>query len=362
MPSTFSPNLRIELIGNGEQAGNWGSTTNTNLGTLVEDAISGYATVSVTTADQAFTFADGASDQARNAMIELTTTTGAAFDVYAPPSPKLYVIYNASSFTATVYNSTVAGNTTAAGTGVAVPAGRRLFVMTDGADFSLVTAPASSANTPNTLVERDGSGDFAAGTITASLTGNVTGNASGSAATLATPRTLSIGGTGKTFNGSADVTWTVTEINANLPGSVVFFAMNTAPTGYLKANGALVSRATYAALFAAIGTTYGAGDGSTTFALPDLRGEFIRGWSDGRSVDSGRAFGSAQLDAMQGHIHSVADISHLGGGFPAGPDANAYGSNTRFSGGPLNDGTNGTPRVASETRARNIALLACIKF
>jgi hypothetical protein len=190
MPSTFSPNLRIELIGNGEQAGNWGSTTNTNLGTLIEDAISGYVVVSVTSANQAFTFADGADDQARNAMIELTTTTGAVFNVYAPPSPKLYVIYNASAHTATIYNSTVVGNTTAAGTGVAVPAGRRLFVMSDGTDFSLVTAPASSANTPNTLVERDGSGNFAAGTITANLTGNAT-NITGIAA-------VANGGTGAT--------------------------------------------------------------------------------------------------------------------------------------------------------------------
>jgi hypothetical protein len=185
MPSTFSPNLRIELIGNGEQAGNWGSSTNTNLGTIIEAAISGYEAVSVTSANQAFTNADGAADQSRNAMIELTTTTGAVFNVYAPPSPKLYVIYNASSFTATIFNSTVVGNTTAAGTGVAVPAGRRLFVMTDGTDFSFITAPATSANTPNTLVERDGSGNFAAGTITASLTGNVTGNVTGSAGSVA---------------------------------------------------------------------------------------------------------------------------------------------------------------------------------
>lgn len=182
MPSSFSPNLRIELIANGEQAGNWGSTTNTNLGTLIEDAISGYETVSVTTANQAFTNADGAADQARSAMIELTTTTGAVFNVYAPPSPKLYVIYNASAYAATIYNSTVIGNTTAAGTGVAIPAGRRLFVMTDGTDFSLVTQTATSVNTPNTLVERDGSGNFAAGTITANLTGNTSGTA-GSVAT-----------------------------------------------------------------------------------------------------------------------------------------------------------------------------------
>lgn len=174
MPSSFSPNLRIELIANGEQAGNWGSTTNTNLGTLVEDAISGYETVSVTTSDQAFTNADGAADQARNAMIELTTTIGAVFNVYAPPSPKLYVIFNASAHAATIFNSTVIGNTTAAGTGVVVPAGRRLFVMTDGTDFSFVTVSATSINTPNTIVERDGSGNFAAGTMTGNAT-NITG-------------------------------------------------------------------------------------------------------------------------------------------------------------------------------------------
>ena len=205
MPSSFSPNLRLELIANGSQAGNWGNTTNTNLGTLIEQSISGYVAVSVTSADQAFTHADGAADQARNAMIELTTTTGAAFNVYAPPSPKLYVIYNASAHTATIFNSTVIGNTTAAGTGIAVPAGRRLFLMTDGTDFSLITAPASSTNIPNTVVERDGSGNFAAGTITANLTGNVTGNTSGSAGSVATTNwTFSQSGTDivAAFNGT----------------------------------------------------------------------------------------------------------------------------------------------------------------
>lgn len=68
-------------------------------------------------------------------------------------------------------------------------------------------------------------------------------------------------------------------------GTVIAFASSTAPTGYLKANGALISRTTYASLFAAIGTTFGAGDGSTTFALPDLRGYFPRGWADGRGID-----------------------------------------------------------------------------
>jgi hypothetical protein len=133
--STYSPDLRIELITTGDQSGTWGNTTNTNLGTIIEDAISGYTTVSVISANQAFTAVDGAADEARNAMIRLTTTTTAAFAVYAPPNSKQYIIWNNSGYAATIYNSTVRGNTTAAGTGVAVANGDRLVVFSDGTNF-----------------------------------------------------------------------------------------------------------------------------------------------------------------------------------------------------------------------------------
>jgi len=83
-------------------------------------------------------------------------------------------------------------------------------------------------------------------------------------------------------------------ISEMLCGTIAYYAMSSLPLGAMKANGALVSRTAYSRLFAKIGTTHGAGDGSTTFALPDLRGEFVRGWDDGRGVDGGRAFGSAQ--------------------------------------------------------------------
>jgi hypothetical protein len=135
MASTYSPDLRIELIGTGDQAGVWGNTTNDNLSNILETAIAGYTTVAVASSNQAFTANYGATDQARYATIALTTSSGAAFSVYAPPSPKLYVIYNASAYTATIYNSTVLGNTTAAGTGVAIPAGKIATVWSDGTDF-----------------------------------------------------------------------------------------------------------------------------------------------------------------------------------------------------------------------------------
>ena len=133
--STYSPSLRIELITTGDQAGTWGATTNTNLGTLIESSIAGYTSVSVTSANQAFTALNGAPDEARHMTIALTTPTAANFAVYAPPAEKTYVIYNASSYVATIYNSTVLGNTTAAGTGVAIPAGKTMTVWSEGTNF-----------------------------------------------------------------------------------------------------------------------------------------------------------------------------------------------------------------------------------
>jgi len=132
-------------------------------------------------------------------------------------------------------------------------------------------------------------------------------------------------------------------------GTVITLARNTAPPGFLKADGAVVSRATYANLFSAIGTTFGAGDGSTTFGLPDLRGEFVRGWDDGRGVDLGRIFGSAQGDQIRAHTHTT-DIS-------ASLTA-ASGAGQRAAGGSLASGSFG----GGETRPRSIALLTCIKF
>ena len=141
-------------------------------------------------------------------------------------------------------------------------------------------------------------------------------------------------------------------------GAVFYFAASTAPTGYLKADGTAISRTTYADLFAVVGTTYGNGDGSTTFNLPDLRGEFLRGWDDSRGVDSGRTFGSSQDHQLQEHSHGNA-ATWPGGG----PEQNQSGSgedNTSFGQQTTTSGTTGN--FGSETRPRNVALLACIKY
>ena len=117
-----------------------------------------------------------------------------------------------------------------------------------------------------------------------------------------------------TIAGSAVVSSTLTVQSImpdNFVGGIMYFAKSNCPNGFLKANGAAVSRTTYAKLFAAIGTTFGAGDGATTFNVPDMRGEFVRGLDNGRGVD--------------------------------------YSAD-------------GAPRISAETRSRNIALMSCIKY
>lgn len=135
MPSIYSPDLRIELIADGEKSGTWGAITNVNLGQIIEDAISGYTAVTATSANQALIALNGAPDEARLAALLLTTTTSANFNIYVPPVTKLYVIENGSaSYTATIYCSTILGNTTAAGMGVAIPPLKRVLIRTTGTD------------------------------------------------------------------------------------------------------------------------------------------------------------------------------------------------------------------------------------
>lgn len=140
-------------------------------------------------------------------------------------------------------------------------------------------------------------------------------------------------------------------MNVGVPvGAVAYFAQDVPPFGWLKANGAAVSRTVYANLFAAIGERYGRGDGRTTFNLPDLRGEFIRSWDDGRAIDRNRVLGSWQADEFRSHSHGIG-VNRMSdtdrGSNPSTVSVDTVGQTD--------------PAGGIETRPRNIALLACIK-
>jgi microcystin-dependent protein len=171
--------------------------------------------------------------------------------------------------------------------------------------------------------------------------------------------TITLNGSNNTISGVSSISDATGSYLSIPPGTVISVASSTAPAGYLKANGAAISRSTYFTLFAGIGTVHGAGDGSTTFNIPDLRGEFIRGWADGRAVDTGRSFGSSQADAHQDHTHSYTVTNDQNTRVvPSTNPAHVF----------LNQGTAAattgaaTGNTATETRPRNIALLYCIKY
>lgn len=212
MPSTFSPSLRLELIGQGEQIGTWGTTTNRNLGTLLEEAIAGSVFITLPDTDYTLEAANGVPDQARNMVLVFGGVLTAPRNVIAPAASKVYI----------VRNSTLGGQNvvmkTETGAGVTIPPGRASLVFCDGTDFfagityiagnlvtdsltlttplgvasggtggsnaaqaranlgmgSASTLNATSSNVPNTAVLRDASGNFSAGTITGDLNGTAT--------------------------------------------------------------------------------------------------------------------------------------------------------------------------------------------
>jgi microcystin-dependent protein len=135
--------------------------------------------------------------------------------------------------------------------------------------------------------------------------------------------------------------------SAITPGTLAYWPAQTPPAGWLERDGSAISRTTYAALFAVIGTTYGAGDGTTTFNLPDDRGLFDRGWDHGRGYDSGRVFGSYQVDDFKSHTHTYTGI-----GSGSSISGSTSGTTTKDTGA-----TGGT-----ETRPKNRAYLPIIKY
>ena len=202
MSSSYSPSLRIELIGSGDQAGAWGATTDSNFAYVLDTAIAGYQAVSVSSTAQALTYVNGPSstanlNQSVYAMLKFNTA-GAASAIYAPPVSKQYIIWNNSGYTITIYNSTVIGNTTAAGTGVAIANGDKVIVWSDATNFydvksSGITGALGIANggtgqtsanaafnalapaqTANRLLKSDGTNtSFAQAVLTTDVTGTL---------------------------------------------------------------------------------------------------------------------------------------------------------------------------------------------
>ena len=238
MTSTYTPSLRIQEMGNGDQPGTWGTTTNLNW-TLMEQAVAGVLSISMTNADYTLTSLNGVSDEARNMVIVATGTISNTYQIVAPLEPKVYVVVNntVGGFDITFGSST--------GAVVTIPHNYAVVVYGDGTNF--YPGNTASANDFRVL------GDLYVDNGIAAI-----GNAV-------------IGGS-LTLAGNLSVTGGSTIVPV---GTITLYPSSTPPTGFLICSGQAVSRGTYAALFALVGTTFGNGDGSTTFNLPTLASPII---------------------------------------------------------------------------------------
>lgn len=306
MPSTYSPSLRLELMGAGDQSGNWGNTTNNNLGSLLEQAITGVGNITMLDATTTLTTGTGIVDQARNAVLVLSGTLTANQNLIVPTVNKFYAVRNATTGGFSIVVKTSAGS------GVTLANGLTQLMYCDGTNVVLASPPMNAVT-----------GDLA-------VAGNIFSNGS---PVMPTGAMLEYGGA-------------------------------TAPTGWLLCNGAAVSRTTYAALYAVLGDTYGAGDGSTTFNVPDRRDRvgvgagstYARGATggattsttsaDGAHNHTGSTDGHALTTAqMPSHTHGVSDPGHS---HVVSPNVLQFGGGFGVQSG-TGTSTDGTTAVANTT-------------
>jgi hypothetical protein len=306
MASTYS-NLKIELIGTGDQSGTWGVTTNTNLGTAIEEAITGSADVAFSSSDVTLTLTNTNTTQtARNLRLNLTGTSGGARNLIVPNIEKQYIINNGLADAVTVKNST--------GTGVTVPSGKSMFVYNTGSNVvEVVTALATGTVIP---IANGGTGSTS--TTYCSLTTNVTGTlpvANGGTGTASlTANNIILG------NGTSAVSFVAPGSAGNLlTSNGTTWVSTAAPTSFVSGMIILWSGSS-----ASIPSGWLLCDG--TSSTPDLRNRFIVG--AGSTYAVGGTGGSADAIVVShthtatvtdpGHSHTIAitPITDSGNGNP----------------------------------------------
>jgi microcystin-dependent protein len=306
--------------------------------------------VSAEDINNGYVLVNGGDTQRGSGFIVQSTVTTVDTDdiIFVQFSASLVGVTAASIGLGNVNNTSDLNKPISTATGTALAAKQNTII---GGASTITT---SNLTASRTLVS-NGSGKVDVSTVTSTELGHLGGVTSALQAQLNAKAAL----VSPTFTGTPVLptativgTGSTTLASFGIPaGAVMSFAMNSAPTGWLAADGSAVSRTTYATLFAAIGTTYGSGDG-TTFNLPDLRGYFVRGSGTNSDGTVSGSFGAKQADDFKSHTHTFRGY---GGTLSNGANT-ASGTNTQN----YTISTNATGGV--ETRPKNIAMLYCIKF
>jgi microcystin-dependent protein len=315
MTTAYTSLLGLALPVSGELSGTWGTTVNDNITQYLDAAVAGTNTFSsdsdVTLVKTTNASLTGTSSQY---AVLLWTAGGTATRTIIAPSAssggrQFYIVVNKTSSTQSI-KLCGAGPTT----GVTVTANNSAICAWNGSDFIQIAGLVNLAtNVTGTLPVANG------GTGLTSLS------------TLQTP-----------------------------VGSFLWHTASSVPTNYLEANGAAISRSTYASLFAVIGTTYGAGNGTTTFNVPDVRGYFVRGYDNGRGVDTSRVFGSNQEATHVGTIQDSRTTQQLRA--QTRGDEITYTAELVYTMSGYQNTTSTDNTSAVGARPINIAFLPCIKY
>ena len=343
MASTYSTTLGIEKMGAGDQSGTWGTTTNYNWDII--DRLVGYSSVTVASTSHTLTIREAAPSSGSSnvqAGMYRALNFGDAGDLGGT------VTVTIAPATATAYLIVRNGLS-----------GSRSIIFTQGGGASTFTLP----NGKDAIIWADGSDEVHNATANLQLTTvDTTGNANiQGALTLGTDLTVANGGTGagtftskgmiygngtsalqvtaagtqgqflKAGSGGTPAFETVSAVNP--AGAIIMWGATSAPTGYLPCDGAAVSRSTYADLFSAISTSYGAGDGASTFNVPNLQARFPIGYDGGSSyglaatggattasytpagTNAGHAITEAQ---MPSHTHDTWGVNWPSGSWTGG--------------------------------------------
>jgi len=309
MASTFSPSLKLTLMGDGDQAGLWGQTTNTNLGTLIEQAITGVQNITMVDANYTLTNFNGITNEARNAVLVVTGTNNAVRDLIPPVVEKLYTIVNNTTGGFAIRVIGVSG------TGVNIPNGATCLVYCDGTNF--VNGLSGSAGNFSVAGALTLSAALSYGGVT--LANAVTGT--GNMVLSASP----------TFTGTPIAPTAAPGTNTTQIATTAFALANGIPSGAIIL---------WSGSIGSIPSGWFLCDGSNS--TPDLRNRFVVGAGSTYAVD---ATGGSANAVVVSHTHT-ADTASLTGAITgvsfqfnqAGSASGVFTKQTGFDidGGPFN--------------------------
>jgi len=294
MASTYTVNTGIEKPGSGEQSGSWGTTTNTNFD-LIDRSLNGVGNITLTGTSHTLSTSDGSlSDGHYRVLVLGGTPTGTnTISITPTDQEKVYLVYNNSGQSA-VFTQGSGGNAT-------ITNGATAWIYADGGGASAQVRAVPSNVVDDTSPQLGGDLDVNGNSIVSVSNGDIAITPDGTGDVIIDgikyPQADGNADEILTTDGAGQLSFTALgAANTFVSGMLMPYAGATAPTGWLLCYGQAVNRTTYADLFAVVGTTYGAGDGSTTFDLPDLRGRVVAGKDDMGGTSANRLTSSANGD------------------------------------------------------------------